>query len=402
MENQKLGERKETTIEEETNITRVEKNRSFSITEILNANKPRVSNGSREEESEEKPCNLTKPRNLSTFPPILPPVSAPVMTPGASMLPMNTWLSLLNPTLLPNLSTFYQMPFLEHLQFRQDHRINGIDKPSSSETKSDGSIGATSSPSSDGSSAKRNSIDANQQVEPKATSSNSSEIEKNTSNDSSNRNSLNPSPMESDCDEDQMMGRTSEDESNGIDQTNGGIGPVRKKKTRTVFSRHQVTQLEMTFDMKRYLSPPERSQLAQSLKLTETQVKIWFQNRRNKFKRQAGVEHEALANPHHQLIQQHANNLFGPPGGMVAIPGNQSSSSNDRLAQHSVIHSPQILHQNMAAALQQQALVASVANNGASPNIPFDSATAAAAAAKIFFSTYGALASLNPSQLYKE
>lgn len=42
-----------------------------------------------------------------------------------------------------------------------------LDKPSSSETKLDGSIGATSSPSSDGSSAKRNSIDANQQVEPK-------------------------------------------------------------------------------------------------------------------------------------------------------------------------------------------------------------------------------------------
>lgn len=56
----------------------------------------------------------------------------------------------------------------------------------------------------------------------------------------------------------------------------------------------------------------------------------------------------------------------------------------------------------MTAALQHQAFAASVANNGASPNIPFDSATAAAAAAKIFFSTYGALASLNPSQLYKE
>lgn len=65
-----------------------------------------------------------------------------------------------------------------------------------------------------------------------------------------------------------------------------------KKKTRTVFSRSQVYQLESTFDLKRYLSSNERSQLARSLQLTETQVKIWFQNRRNKWKRQIAAEIE--------------------------------------------------------------------------------------------------------------
>ncbi|XP_035531025.1 homeobox protein HMX1-like [Morone saxatilis] len=73
----------------------------------------------------------------------------------------------------------------------------------------------------------------------------------------------------------------------------GDMKMVRKKKTRTVFSRSQVFQLESTFDLKRYLSSSERAGLAASLQLNETQVKIWFQNRRNKWKRQIAADMEA-------------------------------------------------------------------------------------------------------------
>ncbi|XP_039275443.1 homeobox protein koza-like [Nilaparvata lugens] len=59
----------------------------------------------------------------------------------------------------------------------------------------------------------------------------------------------------------------------------------RKKRSRAAFSHSQVYELERRFNQQRYLSGPERADLAAALKLTETQVKIWFQNRRYKTKR---------------------------------------------------------------------------------------------------------------------
>ncbi|XP_058506227.1 homeobox protein Nkx-2.5 [Solea solea] len=62
--------------------------------------------------------------------------------------------------------------------------------------------------------------------------------------------------------------------------------PRRRRKPRVLFSQAQVYELERRFKQQRYLSAPERDHLAGLLKLTPTQVKIWFQNRRYKCKRQ--------------------------------------------------------------------------------------------------------------------
>ncbi|KAF5923553.1 hypothetical protein HPG69_006724 [Diceros bicornis minor] len=60
----------------------------------------------------------------------------------------------------------------------------------------------------------------------------------------------------------------------------------QRRKPRVLFSQAQVLALERRFKQQRYLSAPEREHLASALQLTPTQVKIWFQNRRYKCKRQ--------------------------------------------------------------------------------------------------------------------
>nr|XP_009666967.1 PREDICTED: homeobox protein EMX2 [Struthio camelus australis] len=60
----------------------------------------------------------------------------------------------------------------------------------------------------------------------------------------------------------------------------------KPKRIRTAFSPSQLLRLEHAFEKNHYVVGAERKQLAHSLSLTETQVKVWFQNRRTKFKRQ--------------------------------------------------------------------------------------------------------------------
>ncbi|ETN59659.1 hypothetical protein AND_008746 [Anopheles darlingi] len=64
----------------------------------------------------------------------------------------------------------------------------------------------------------------------------------------------------------------------------------KKKHTRPTFSGQQIFALEKTFEQTKYLAGPERAKLAYALGMTESQVKVWFQNRRTKWRKKHAAE----------------------------------------------------------------------------------------------------------------
>lgn len=100
----------------------------------------------------------------------------------------------------------------------------------------------------------------------------------------------------------------------------------RKKRSRAAFSHAQVFELERRFAQQRYLSGPERSEMAKTLRLTETQVKIWFQNRRYKTKRKQIQQHEAALLsatkrvPVQVLVREDGSTTYATAGAAAAYP----------------------------------------------------------------------------------
>ncbi|RMC22825.1 hypothetical protein DUI87_00167 [Hirundo rustica rustica] len=132
-----------------------------------------------------------------------------------------------------------------------------------------------------------------------------------------------------------------------------GLDLDRPKRTRTSFTAEQLYRLELEFQRCQYVVGRERTELARQLNLSETQVKVWFQNRRTKQKkdqsrdsdkRSSGAASESLATCNIlRLLEQgrllSPPSLLSPPvtsnpisspsgsGGALAGPGPASPAS---------------------------------------------------------------------------
>ncbi|KAF0029140.1 ventral anterior homeobox 2 [Scophthalmus maximus] len=129
-----------------------------------------------------------------------------------------------------------------------------------------------------------------------------------------------------------------------------GLDLDRPKRTRTSFTAEQLYRLELEFQRCQYVVGRERTELARQLNLSETQVKVWFQNRRTKQKKdttkdsdkRSSSTSESLATCNIlRLLEQGRllagpgpppNPLLGPPhhppnGSLLSSPGGGSSTS---------------------------------------------------------------------------
>ncbi|KAI1729178.1 homeobox domain-containing protein [Ditylenchus destructor] len=115
----------------------------------------------------------------------------------------------------------------------------------------------------------------------------------------------------------------------------------KTRKPRTIYSSQQLQQLQKRFINTQYLALPERAALANELGLSQTQVKIWFQNRRSKQKKQSrnGSNPERSSEDEESMRELSAPNSVGTnsttPAATAHMMGSASTDESSQLQEPS-------------------------------------------------------------------
>uniref|UniRef100_A0A7N4Q068 Ventral anterior homeobox 2 n=1 Tax=Sarcophilus harrisii TaxID=9305 RepID=A0A7N4Q068_SARHA len=160
-----------------------------------------------------------------------------------------------------------------------------------------------------------------------------------------------------------------------------GLDLDRPKRTRTSFTAEQLYRLEMEFQRCQYVVGRERTELARQLNLSETQVKVWFQNRRTKQKKDQGKDSElrsvvsetAATCSVLRLLEQ--GRLLSPPG----LPGLLPPCATGALG--SALRGPSIPALGGSGSSSSGSSSASGPAGGSSPHPPAVSSAAGPASA---------------------
>ncbi|CEF61230.1 Homeobox protein Nkx-2.2 [Strongyloides ratti] len=144
-------------------------------------------------------------------------------------------------------------------------------------------------------------------------------------------------------DETEIVDENDDENEGSVDETCED-GKKKKRKRRVLFTKAQTFELERRFRSQRYLSAPEREALAMQIRLTPTQVKIWFQNHRYKTKK--SLQEKSVVN---NSILSSAVTVNGPNAATAVAVASGTAFGTRRMPGISMLSGAKSSDFNMAA-----------------------------------------------------